>query len=224
MKKIELPYRAADLTGRRFGNLVADFPTKDGKKRVGRSIMWACRCDCGRIHISQSGCLLNGHTTSCGCAKKDRGAKFGYASKTHGLSQSDEWKAWSKMKGRCYAEKHPQYKDWGGRGIIVCDRWRDSFANFLADMGKKPTPEHSLDRFPNNNGNYAPGNVRWATRVEQNRNRRNNRIVTAFGETKPLVDFIPYMNDRRHYERAYRRINTAGWAPERAILTALLGR
>lgn len=91
------------------------------------------------------------------------------------------------MISRCYNEKHHHYANYGGRGITVCQRWRDSFAAFLADVGPRPSPQHSLDRYPDNNGNYEPGNVRWATRSEQQRNRRVNHLLTFQGKTQCVI-------------------------------------
>jgi hypothetical protein len=93
------------------------------------------------------------------------------------------------MLDRCYRENAQQFRHYGGRGITVCDRWRESFENFLADMGPKPTPKHSIDRFPDTNGNYEPGNCRWATQSQQMRNSRLTRMVTVNGETRAAADW-----------------------------------
>ncbi|HEX7893188.1 MAG TPA: hypothetical protein VF447_03285 [Terriglobales bacterium] len=89
------------------------------------------------------------------------------------MTHTREYRAWAGMIQRCTNPKHARWADWGGRGITVCERWR-SFENFYADMGNRPSPAHSLDRFPDNDGNYEPGNVRWATRSEQQLNKRPN--------------------------------------------------
>lgn len=107
----------------------------------------------------------------------------------HGEWRSSEYSAWLSMKARCYNDKHPNHKYHGGRGISVCERWRYSFVAFLADVGRKPTPAHTLDRWPDNDGNYEPGNVRWATRHEQMQNLRNNHNITALGETLSLSEW-----------------------------------
>lgn len=88
------------------------------------------------------------------------------------------------MKNRCYNSKYRAYRRYGGRGIAVCDKWRDDFAAFLADVGLRPSPKHSLDRHPNNDGHYEPGNVRWATKKEQSRNTSCNRLITLDGESR----------------------------------------
>lgn len=95
---------------------------------------------------------------------------------------------WVRIKARCYNEKHPKYPSYGGRGITVCSRWRNSFQNFLADVGLAPSIEHSLDRYPNNNGHYEPGNVRWATDREQSNNTRRNNVIEFLGKTFTLAE------------------------------------
>ena len=108
----------------------------------------------------------------------------------HGLIKTSEYFAWSGMRERCFNKNNQSYERYGGRGITVCERWqgRDGFTNFLADMGQKPTPGHTIER-RDNNGNYEPGNVRWATRKEQARNTRRNRLITSGGETKCLHEW-----------------------------------
>lgn len=95
------------------------------------------------------------------------------------MTELSEYTSWAEMKRRCYTKQDEAYKNYGGRGIRVCERWRTSFPNFLADMGRKPTAGHSIDRFPNNNGNYQPGNCRWATRKEHGRNTRRTKLNAA---------------------------------------------
>lgn len=100
----------------------------------------------------------------------------------HGMSKTKVHRAWRAMLNRCQNPRGEDFENYMGRGIKVCDRWK-IFENFLADVGEPPSPAHSLDRFPNNNGNYEPGNVRWATRKEQNNNKRDNQFITWNGET-----------------------------------------
>lgn len=162
--------RRVDLSGQRFGKLVAVEATSK-KSMSGRSrVYWLCHCDCGRTANVAAINLRNGMTRSCGCRRVDVCVERIRHGDCRNGTVTSEYRAWAAMMARCYRDGSKDYKNWGGRGIVVCKRWHDS-ANFVADMGRKPTPEHSLDRI-NNNGNYEPGNCRWATRSVQNSNRR----------------------------------------------------
>lgn len=115
----------------------------------------------------------------------------------HGLrkrvnGKTKEYISWDRMKQRCHNPKDVSYYKYGAKGIEVCDRWRNSFTAFLKDMGTAPSPNHTIDRFPNKTGNYEPGNCRWATPIEQQRNRTNNRIIKAFGSEKTLSEWAEY--------------------------------
>lgn len=162
--------KALDLIGHAFGQLLVT--ERSASDYLGRS-MWVCRCSCGKITVVSGNKLRLGTTHSCGCWKA---TAFGHRNRKHGASQagSPEYRAWKGMRDRCNNPNTPQWADYGGRGIKVCERWNE-FDAFFADIGPRPSPEHTLDRHPNNDGNYEPGNVRWATRKEQNNNRRGRK-------------------------------------------------
>lgn len=152
--------RAQDLSGQVFGKLTV-------LKRIGtttkRSALWKCKCECGRTTAVITRDLNSGNTRSCGCLHQPHG----HARKN---KLTPEFRSWQQMLERCNRPKHKSYAYYGGRGITVCPEWLD-FAQFIKDVGYKPTPQHTLDRI-NNDGNYEPGNVRWATRWEQAHNCR----------------------------------------------------
>lgn len=150
---------------------------------------WLCRCDCGTERSVSKYDLIRGKSKNCGCVKKAKIAARNRAGATHGKTNTPEFRAWTMMKSRCYDKNQKAYKDWGGRGITVCERWRESFENFLADMGPRPSAKHSIDRYPDNDGNYEPTNCRWATVKEQGRNRRDNHLVTFSGKTLTVVEW-----------------------------------
>lgn len=120
------------------------------------------------------------------------------------------------MKSRCNNPNHVNYKDYGARGIRVCERWNASYEAFAADVGPRPSPLHSLDRYPDQNGNYEPGNVRWATSKEQNRNLRSNRMIAIGGETKSLAEWLEHFGRSR--KTFYVRL-AAGMSEEAALVT-----
>jgi hypothetical protein len=161
-----------DLTNEQFGRLTALKPIS----KINGAYIWLCHCSCGIEVEVCSGSLKSGRTSSCGCLQKELAREL---HTKHGFSHTPEYNAWINMKLRCTSPKCKYYKDYGGRGIQVCERWRESFENFLSDMGKKPSPELSIDRI-NNDGNYEPGNCRWATKIEQTNNRKRKlRIIPA---------------------------------------------
>jgi hypothetical protein len=161
-----------DLTGMRFGRYVV-------LHRHGtswRPVKWVCRCDCGTVKPVGAIGLKSGGSKSCGCLQKELLAKRSTGqrhTRTHGMNGTPEYRAWDSMLTRCNNPKSKPYPRYGGRGIKVCDRWR-KFENFLADMGPRPSKDLSLDRI-DNDGNYEPGNCRWATIKEQNNNKSNCR-------------------------------------------------
>jgi hypothetical protein len=167
-----------DISGQRFGSLVAleDLGTTDGKQGDHR---WRCQCDCGRTHVVYGVHLRFGRIRSCGnkCPHHPRRPQ------KHGGDRT-LLSLWRNMLSRCENQSNSRFASYGGRGISVCAEWH-VFERFCLDMGPRPSREHSLDRV-NNDGNYEPGNCRWATRLEQQRNMRSNRLLTWDGETLTL--------------------------------------
>jgi hypothetical protein len=166
-----------------MGTLINRIGCRFGRLRVisraasrNKKVCWACLCDCGNNATVAAADLTQGITKSCGCLHRETSHQNGLNNKVHGESSrlraySPEYRAWIAMKQRCYCSTSRNFRYWGGRGIKVCSRWRTSFPNFLADMGRRPSRGLSLDRI-NNEGHYTPSNCRWATHQEQMLNRR----------------------------------------------------
>lgn len=159
-----------DLYGKVFADgklMVISHPCK-----IEGAYYYNVMCYCGIRTFVMGHSLTSGKIKSCGCYKIEK-LKKGDHCRTHDLSYTVEYKAWTSMISRCYNENNVSYKNYGGRGIVVCDRWRYSVKNFVKDMGLKPSSDMSLDRI-NNNGNYEITNCRWSTSIEQNNNQRRN--------------------------------------------------
>jgi len=172
--------RILDLTEKVFGRLTV--LERAGRTKHGDS-KWLCVCECGNTAIVIAGNLNSGHTRSCGCLVVA-------VNTTHGECKSPEHKAWEGMIKRCLDESHHAYRSYGGRGICICVEWVESFGAFLKDVGRRPSRKHTLDRYPNNNGDYVPGNVRWATMKQQGNNRRTNRLLDFNGEVITQSEYI----------------------------------
>ena len=199
-----------DLTGKKFGRLTV---VSCAGRNIRKQAMWTCRCSCGNEKVIAAFNLQQG-TKSCGCLQKESvrtfSRKHGYASK---VARPAIYTAWRSMIDRCYYPRLAAYKNYGGRKIKVCRRWRHSFVNFLADMGEPPTEKYSIDRI-DNNGNYEPGNCRWATRIEQQRNKRTNRMLTFNGETHCSAEWNEKL--RLPHGTITRRL-FSGWSVEQAL-------
>ncbi len=190
-----------DLENQVFGRLtVIGYAGRSGKPEIP---YWFCRCECGNIIAVRGVCLRENMTKSCGCLRQDKAKRI-----THGESRrrqiSLEFHAFYQAKARCNNANCEQFKNYGGRGIEF--RF-NSFEEFLAEVGRKPTAKHSLNRI-DVNGNYEIGNIEWATMKEQQRNRRNNLLIEINGKTKTLVEWCEFY--KQPYPRAYKRISS-GW-------------
>lgn len=204
-----------NLVGQKFGRLTVISFKRFRRRPDGRAVegMWNCKCNCGKKLIVGVANLKRPNP-SCGCYRRENcGNQFRTHGDTVNGKKSAEYYAWVDMKDRCYDEKDKFYHNYGGRGIRVCRRWLNSYADFLADMGRKPSRKHTLDRIKNN-GNYTPANCRWATLKEQSRNRRTNRILSMGGKRRCLVAWseltgIPAITIHARIKR--------GWSVKRAL-------
>ena len=174
--------RMKPVLGERFGRLVVVAEAGFRDLPSGRRRCVQCLCDCGGTATVYLTSIRSGRTSSCGCLWLEKGK---LDTRRHGRSRSAAYFVWQGMKARCL--RAPRYK---GRGIKVCERWADAhgFESFLADMGERPSPKHSIERI-DNDGNYEPANCRWATKVEQGRNTRRNHFITINGEKKCVSEW-----------------------------------
>ena|SRR3990167_6333951 len=164
---------ASNLTGRIFGKLRV--LSRQTNNKHGKAT-WLCRCDCGNTTTVVGSSLTNGLTKSCGCYRAEWAR---HAHKTHGFTRTRTYRIWQAMNTRCHNPRAPSFQQYGARGVQVCDRWRQSFENFLSDMGKCPD-DLSIDRINNALG-YEPANCRWATRETQSANSRKPVLLTHNG-------------------------------------------
>jgi hypothetical protein len=202
--------RSTDLSGQRFGRLTA-------MQRVGLDprgkTLWQCICECGNRPITRADRLVSGQAASCGCLCRERGIA---ANTTHGRTGTQAYRTWQNMRNRCGNPRNTFWRYYGGRGITVCEQWRTSFEQFYADMGDPP-PGMTLDRI-NVDGNYEPGNCRWASRKEQLRNTRRNHILTVGGQSFAVSEWAERLSilPSTLYNRLY-----DGWSVERALTTPI---
>lgn len=208
-----------DLTGQSFGRLSVIEGAETPPGQVG--MFWKCRCECGNECLVRGGDLRRktNSTVSCGCHSRQRASlmnrKHGH---TVGPKISPEYASWRAMLARCRNPKDPNYDNYGGRGITVCDRWL-SFENFLADMGLRPNLDHTLDRI-NNDGSYEPGNCRWAVAVTQANGRRSNVIIEFRGREQTISQWAREVGLTPDCLR--QRLHK-GWSVERALTEPSLG-
>lgn len=199
-----------DLTHQKFGRLLVLEKTD---MRDHRYIIYKCKCDCGNIIYVNGNKLRSGHTKSCGCYRKE-------LLTSHGKSNTRLYNIYHHMKARCYNITHDRYKDYGARGIVVCDEWLTDFTAFYNWSIENGYRENlTIDRI-DVNGNYEPNNCRWATPKEQQRNTRYNRNYTINGETHCLIEWCERLN--RNYNTVACRINR-GWPVEKALFTPIRG-
>ena len=197
-----------NLTGQQFGRWTVIGTAAE----KGPGWKWLCRCECGTTALRSAYSLIRGHSRSCGCYRNE---VTGNRTRTHGMTETAEYAIWQGIKRRCLNPNEEAYPNYGGRGIIICDRWRDSFGAFLEDMGPRPGPEYSVDRFPDNDGNYEPGNCRWATGSQQMRNTRLTRWVEAFGVRLPLQTWAEWADVPAGTIAS--RLDHLNWSPEWAV-------
>lgn len=203
--------RFVDLIGKRFGRLVV---IEQAEKDKWGHYEWSCLCDCGREKVIRDSSLRNGNTKSCGCWRVERLIEHGH--KKRG-KETPIHRSWNHMLDRCTNPDSKDYKNYGGRGITVCKRWRNSFPNFLEDMGKNWRSGLTIERKDNDDG-YFPGNCYWATRKEQNRNSRHNHLITCFNRTQCLVEWAEEIKIPQSTIRARIR---RGWSSERGLTTPI---
>lgn len=187
-----------DLTNQVFGRLTV--------QSIASSTSWTCVCQCGRSCVVPTASLRSGNTKSCGCLRNEGPAPV------HGMSDSPLYKIWSGMKKRCLNVNSPRFKDYGGRGITVCDRWLD-FRNFVEDMPERPSEHHSLERKDNTLG-YFKENCYWATPKDQANNTRRNYLVEYEGKTYSVAQLAEHVN--MPYRKLYKRLRL-GWPVSKAV-------
>jgi len=186
IRKELMQAKATDLRGRRFGRLLAQ------DRVTAPRPTYLCLCDCGKTKVIPSTQLLAGRTNSCGCLLSEIVKKL---HTKHGKSNTTEFRIWAGMIARCYTPSATGYKNYGGRGITVCQHWRDAFAGFYADMGPRPKGM-SLDRI-NPNSAYTPENCKWSTALEQANNKTDNHFVEAYGQRKTISQWARELDVNR---------------------------
>ena len=201
-----------DMIGKRFGRLVVIKYYDDiepGRPR------WLCRCDCGNERVVRGISLRKGDTKSCGCITKERAKLLSESHVTHGKSKTRLYRIWFNIKCRCYKPSSADYTRYGGRGIEVCDEWRDNFQSFYEwSMANGYSTNLTIDRI-DNDGDYSPQNCRWVNAEVQNNNTRRNYYITHDGETLTLTQWAKKCGINKN--TLYSRLTKYGWSVERAL-------
>lgn len=210
MRKRKYRHLKKLIAGDKIGRLTLISSFRGGEGHL----YWNCICECGVKTTPRDTTLKYRKALSCGCLRLEL---LSITHREHGDSNKPEWLAWNSMIERCERKSHPAFKNYGLRGIKVCRRWRRSYPLFLADVGRRPSPSHSLNRIEND-GNYEPGNVNWATRTEQARNRRSNRIIEIDGVRKTATEWANHFHI--NYWTACHRIKY-GWSVKEAFTAPL---
>ena len=209
-----------DLTGCKFERLTV---IERADKSSFKGVQWVCRCDCGSMVVVRSGDLKTQKQKSCGCLRRETSAQNGKVLTIHGMQNTRLYREWSSMKNRCYNKNAVGYMDYGGRGIVVCEQWKNDFMafyNWAMNSGYDETAPRgvcTLER-KDNNGNYSPENCKWATNREQQNNKRNNRLLTYNGETKTAAQWAEEIgiNLNTIHSRMW-----LGWSDERILTEPL---
>ena len=205
-----MPNKINNLTGKKFGKLLV--LEQHGRNR-NKSVLWLCRCDCGNETVASNGSLIGGTVQSCGCLKQRQRE----AVTKHGLHNTKIYKKWQSMKTRCNNPNASNYKDYGGRGITVCDEWLNDFESFYRWAINNGYKEGlTLDRI-DVDGDYTPSNCRWATIAEQNNNQRKSRIVTYNGKSQTIGEWAKETG--LNYQTIRHRIDVQLWSAEKALTT-----
>lgn len=220
--------KVIDLTGQKFGRLTVLAQAGRNKRRY---ILWSCKCDCGNVIVACGSDIKSGHTKSCGCTRHEKIVAYNKSSekraqtselnkiykKTHGMRYTRLYREWQSMKNRCTCKSWRDYKNYGGRGITVCEEWMHSFENFRDwALANGYQDDLTLDRI-DVNGNYEPSNCRWATLKQQANNTRKNHYLEYKGEVKTIKQWSEELG--LNYGTLCSRINTKGWSVEKALTT-----